>query len=177
MTKRWIPLFLLILAGVAFYFFWKKKPELPQVSTPTTPVVTDPKVEAAPKLEINGKQVVGLSPGKETEEIKNLKVANTVSEEWEEKLEETIRSQGGSAVKSVEIQKVDSFIWAQDGIALNVESVIVTLKNTKNQETVFRVLVDAQNGKILKNWDRPVIDPGNPRENFGIKVDPRYHND
>jgi hypothetical protein len=175
MTKRWLPLFILIFAGIAFYLYGKKRPELPQVTTPAP--VTQPKLVPAPKLEFQGKQVLGLSPGKETEEIKHLKVANEVSPEWEEKLEETLRHQGGSSVKSVEIQKVDSFIWAQDGIALNVESVIVTLKNSKNQESVFRVLVDAQNGKILKNWDRPVIDPGNPRENFGIKVDPRYHND
>lgn len=173
MTKRWLPLILLFLALIGLYFYLQKKPIAP-IETPPKP---SSKIEPAPKLEIDGKQVLGLSPGKETEEIKKLKVANKVSPEWEEKLEETIRHQGGSAVKSVEIHKVDSFIWAQDGIALNVESVIVTLKNSKNQETVFRVLVDAQNGKILKNWDRPVIDPANPRENFGIKVDSRYHND
>lgn len=180
MTKRWsyILLILLVVAGVFFYLRkteTQKAPPLASMSKNTTPEPA-PTPEAKP-FEINGKKVVGLSPGKESEEIKQIKVANSVSPEWQENLEEALKAQGGQAIKDIAIQKVDSFIWAQDGVALNVESVIVTLKNQKNEETTFRVLVDAQSGKILKNWDRPVYDPLNPRQNFGIKVDPRYHND
>ena len=179
MIKRW-PYFLLILlvASAAIYLFKKETPSAPSHSTHSEK--PSPSPAHTPDLkpfEIEGKKVVGLSPGKEAQEIKNLKVANSVSPEWQENLEESFKAQGGQAIKDIAIQKVDSFIWAQDGVALNVESVIVTLKNQKNEETTFRVLVDAQTGKILKNWDRPVYDPLNPRQNFGIKVDSRYHND
>ena len=179
MIKRW-PYFLLIfvVAGAALYFFKKETRKAPPLSIHSKD--TSPRPTPTPEaktFEIEGKKVVGLSPGKEAQEIKNLKVANSVSPEWQENLEEAFKAQGGQAIKDIAIQKVDSFIWAQDGVALNVESVIVTLKNQKNEETTFRVLVDAQTGKILKNWDRPVYDPLNPRQNFGIKVDSRYHND
>lgn len=179
MTKRKIYIIILILVALVISYFLRKEnsstpspsAQHPSVAHPS-PAKTDDK-----PIEIDGKKVIGLSPGKEAEEFKNLKVANTYSPEWKEHLEDSLRAQGGSALKDIAIQKAESFIWAQDGIALHVESAIVTLKNAKNEETTFRVLVDAQTGKVLRNWDRPVIDPMNPRENFGIKVDPRYHND
>jgi len=137
---------------------------------------TEPTVDVD-NLEIAGKKVIGLNPGTEKEDIRKIKVANHVSKDWEPNLKKTLLAQGGDAVKDLKIQKMDSFVWAQDGIALFVESVIVTIKNNKNAETTFRVLVDAQNGKILRNWDQPVIDPANPKDNFKIRIDPRYHNE
>lgn len=179
MTKPRIYTVILVLAAVIIsYFLRKENSSSPAPSAQPPSVVQPSSTKSNDKpLEIDGKKVIGLSPGKEAEEIKNLKVANTYSPEWQEHLEDSLRVQGGSALKDIEIQKSESFIWAQDGIALHVESAILTLKNAKNEETTFRVLVDAQTGKVLRNWDRPVIDPMNPRENFGIKVDPRYHND
>lgn len=105
------------------------------------------------------------------------KAANIPSPEWKENLESTIRLQGGDAVKDVILNKVDSFVWSHEGISLFVESVIVTIKNHRNEETTFKVLVDAQNGKILRNFERPVFDPVNPKEGFKIRIDPRYHGD
>lgn len=176
MTKRhlYFVLFFLSLAGLV-YFFKNRAPQIPVPVTKKdqTPMKA-PEVNAE-SLQIEGKRVVGLKPGHEKEEITKLKVANTPSPEWKPVLEETLRAQGGDAVKDIKVDKVDSFVWANDGVALFVESVIVTLRNDKNVPTTFRVLVDAQNGKILKNWDQPVFDPANPRENFRIKIDPRYH--
>jgi hypothetical protein len=137
--------------------------------------ISNKKDKTDTKLEINGHKVIGLRPGEETEQIKTMKVANTPSPEWEKNLESTIRNQGGKALKEISFNKIDSFIWVHEGIALFVESVIVTIKNDKNAETTFRVLVDAQSGKILKNWDQPVFDTANPRSKFKVKIDPRYH--
>ena len=178
MTKRYLYfiLFFISLAGLVYYI--KNSPR----QAPTRILKTEKVPKAAPKidpdsLKIEGKRVVGLRPGNEKEEIKKLKVANTPSKNWGQALEETLRAQGGDAIKEIKFDKVDSFVWAHDGVALFVESVIVTLKSDKNVSTTFRVLVDAQNGKILKNWDHPVFDPANPREGFRIKIDPRYHSD
>lgn len=148
----------------------------------TKPVVTSKKERPAhtynvSKGEINGHRVVGLPPGRPKEEIKNIKVSNTPSHEWKENLEKALKAQGGSSLKEVILNKVDSFVWSHEGVSLFVESVIVTLKNNKNSETTFKVLVDSETGKILKNWDQPVIDPANPRQSFRVKLDPRYHAD
>lgn len=178
MTKRrfYFILFFVLFLGLVYYL----KNRSPKVSPPI--LKKDKTIKKAPSvdteaLKIEGKRVVGLRPGHEKEEIKNLKVANTPTAEWKPALEATLRAQGGDAIKEIKFDKVDSFVWAHDGVALFVESVVVTLKNDKNVPTTFRVLVDAQNGKILKNWDQPVFDPANPRESFRIKIDPRYHRD
>lgn len=175
MTKRFVNIVLLsvlffsIVSLIRLYFSSEKK-----VSSPDRQQKIVVNTE---KIEINGRKVFGLTPGKEKEEIQNLKVSNTPSPEWEHELEETLRAQGGDALKEVSFNKVDSFVWVHDGIALFVESVIVSIKNDKNAETKFRVLVDAQNGKILQNWDPPVYDPLNPKERFRIRIDPRYHSE
>ncbi len=170
MTKhtRLILILAVVICG-GFLLRVKLTPE-PEAEKPVVAHEVDLK-----NLRIDGKKVVGLPPGEEEEQIRNLQVTNRVSPEWREKLESALRLQGGSEVKELLIDKVDSFIWAHGGIALNVESVIVRLKNLKDEQTSFRVLVDAQTGKILKNWDQPVIDPANPRDAFRIKVDPSYH--
>ncbi len=129
------------------------------------------------KLEINGKKVMGLTPGREKEQLEKLKVANTPSQNWKRGLEQSLLAQGRGSLQDLKLNNVDSFVWIHDGIALFVETVIVSLKNDQNAEISFKVLVDSQNGKILRNWDQPVIDPIDPRNNFKIKLDPRFHND
>ncbi len=128
-------------------------------------------------LQIDGRRVVGFQPGEEKKKIKSLKIVNKASGDWKEALERTLRKQGGSAVKEIQMEVVDSLVWTQDEMGLFVESVVVTLRDDKNTSTTFRVLVDSQSGKILKNWDQPVIDPANPRESLRLKLDPRYHQD
>ena len=173
-------LFIIISLGLValLWIFGKDKKVLPTKVEPTskTRPVSPSQIDIKER-KIDGKPVIGLHPGKEEEELKDIQLANEPTDEWEEKLEETLRSQGGSALKEVIIRKTESLIWLQDGVALNVESATVNLKDDKGYETKFRVLVDSQTGKILKNWDQPVVDPINPRENFGLKLDPRYHQD
>lgn len=168
MTKKHYALIISLLAllGIAYYWYVLR----PQVNNTSAPTTIDTK-----KLEINGKKVVGLIPGHESAETQKIKVANLPSPEWQSKLEEGLRTQGGDAVKDIEIQKVDSFIWTHDGVALNVESVIITVKGFDNRNTTFRALVDSQNGKILNNWDQPIIEYADPLKQPRIKIDPRYH--
>lgn len=128
------------------------------------------------KIEVKGRKVLGLTPGEEKKEVEDLKFANDISEEWQEGVEKALRAQGGSSLSEIDIKKTDSFIWAHEGVALNVESVMITLKNQNGEERKFRAMVDSETGKILRTWDHPVIDPMNPRENPGISIDPRYHN-
>lgn len=169
MTKRYRYFLILTVLIVAAYWFAR-----PRFETESPDQKNKVTIDST-KLEINGVKVVGLAPGREQQEIKNLKVSNTPSSAWEEGLERSLRVQGGESLKDITFKKVDSFVWATEGIALFVESVIVTVKNDQNNETTFKVLVDAQTGKILRNWDQPVFDPANPRNNFRIKLDSRYH--
>ena len=119
--------------------------------------------------------VIGLSPCVK-KEIKDLDVKNNVSEDWEEKLVESLKIQGGEAVKEIEIKKVASFVWVQNDIGINVESVIVTVKGKDAKESLFKAMVDSETGKILETWDRPIEDPVNPKKAFRLKLDPRYFN-
>jgi hypothetical protein len=160
-----------------FYLFLsqKKNPQESQL-TSLKPEVTNYKVDIE-NLKIEGRKVIGLPPGNEKEMISKIKVSNKPTDNWEKSVEEALRTQAGEGIKEIMMKSVDSFVWTENGIALFVESVIVTIKNSRNEETTFRVMVDSQTGKILKNWDQPVFDPVNPRDNFKIKIDPRYHSE
>lgn len=99
----------------------------------------------------------------------------TDSPVWKELLEENLRAQGGDEIENIKIDKVDSFVWSHEGVSLNVESVVITLRGRDNQSTKFRAIVDAQNGKILNSWDQPIVEYADPSKRRGIKIDPRYH--
>lgn len=176
MTKKNLLLIVSVVMIIGAIIFFTRKSNLllddASQSAPADVPVIDPQT-----LTINGKKVLGLPPGNEKTQIQQLKIANKISPEWEPNLEKSLRAQGGDSVKDIAIKKVDSFVWNQDGVALFVESVIVTVKNQKNEETSFKALVDAQNGKILKNWDQPIFDPLHPKDNFKVRIDPRYHNE
>jgi hypothetical protein len=129
------------------------------------------------KLEINGRKIIGLPPGREKQFLQKLNVANRPNEEWKTGLERSLRAQGGEKLRDLKMDKVDSFVWVQDDIALFVESVLVQVKNESNVNIKFRVLVDAQTGKILNNWDRPVIDIFDPKSEYKIPIDSRYHSE
>ena len=172
MTKHYrylIPIAFIVF-GVFFLLEEKRESPSPSLSSKSLPQV-DVKNQT-----IDNKKVVGLTSGEEKKQLESLKIDNEVSEDWEKNLEKALLDQGGESIKSLTIKKVDSFIWKQDSVALHVESVMVSIKNQQNAESSFRAMVDAQTGKILKTWDQPVFDPAHPKDNFKIKIDPRYHN-
>lgn len=161
MTKRHYLSILIILFLIALYWYWKSKSESPSIVNSTIKSNSFPQV--------NGRKVVGLVKGSEEEQLKDLKVSNQVSSNWKENLKNTLYLQGKKMIKDIVLKNEDSFIWIHDGIALNVESVLVSITNHSDQKTSFRVLVDSQTGKILQNWDQPVDDPLNPRAQPGLK--------
>jgi hypothetical protein len=121
------------------------------------------------------RKVVGLPAGVK-KEAKDIEVRNPESADWEEKLVEALKIQGGENVEKIEIKKVASLVWAQNDAGINVESVIVTVKGKDKKEAMFKALVDSQTGKILETWDRPIQDPTNPKKGYRLKVDPRNYN-
>ena len=121
------------------------------------------------------RKIIGLPPGVK-KEIKDIELNNSVSNDWEDKLIEALKNQGGDEVEAVEIKKISSFVWVQNDSGMNVESVVVTIKGKDKKESIFKAMVDSQSGKILETWDRPIHDPANPKKGFRLKVDPRYFN-
>lgn len=172
-TRNAIILIALAIVALALLslFFKKSPPDIEKKPVaPETPVEepVPPKVTAPPKT----RPQVKKKPSKT-----QVKPVNKDTGTWEDNLRESLKRQGGPGLQNIRINKVDSFIWEQDGLPLQVESLIVTTQNLKKEETTFRVLVDSETGKILKNWDQPVFDPVNPRDGFRLKLDPRYHQD
>jgi hypothetical protein len=172
MTKKQLYFILtvvMVVLGVAAYFLINKK----STSGPLRPT----KPTTAPAQEVlrpNGRRVINPST-QDPKVLNHLRPSNMVSETWKENVERALRVQGASSLKEVEIIKVESLIWVQHGIALYVESVKIGLVNQKGETTRFDALVDSQSGKILQTFNHPVIDPANPREQFRVKIDPRYH--
>lgn len=178
MTKqKYFLIFLSVLGIVAIIIYLSSRDEMPSAVTLQGPKPYNEQQIDVKNLRIDGKKVIGLTPNNAPEEIKKIRVANYVAPNWKELLENSIRHQGGQTIKEVRLTNIDSFIWPQNGIALHVESVLVNIKRNNNEETSFKVLVDAQNGKILKNWDQPVVENMNPKDQFKIRIDPRYHDE
>lgn len=96
---------------------------------------------------------------------------------WKEKMENTLRVQGGGQIKAIEIVKLQSFNWTSGGSQIPVESVLVKIQHVKGHHSSFRAMVDSTNGKILQTWDPPVIDDFGHTLNVGVRIDPRYHQD
>jgi hypothetical protein len=163
-----------LILSLFFYFFTRSKNDLTKQSITSSQKLNLEKQDQE-QIMIDGRKIIG--PDYSEEEIKSLKVANKATSFWRESLERTLRKQGGKAIKDIKFDVVESLVWTENNRALYVESVLVTLKDDKNVQTNFKVMVDSQTGKILKNWDQPVIDPANPREDFKLKLDPRYHSD
>ncbi|HLT21844.1 MAG TPA: hypothetical protein VKZ84_00305 [Bacteriovoracaceae bacterium] len=94
---------------------------------------------------------------------------------WEENVKAQLLRQAYDDSFDISITKEDSFSWKELGRPIKVKSVKVQLRNMAGETSSFRAIVDPSNGKILRTWDRPVIDPINPRESRGIKLNPLYH--
>lgn len=93
---------------------------------------------------------------------------------WESGLYQALLAQGKENLTSIELVREKSFLWPMGQAKIEVESVKISLRNLKHEETSFRAMVDARNGKILQTWDQTIDDPANPRERLGFKLDPRY---
>lgn len=179
--RRYLYLLLVLLIPVALLIASKSE-SIQKVLTPKkpTPIVQDPLRPPQPLVggTIRSKEEFKTrsSVSDFEESRKEEDTEDEVTKAWKSRVEKSLFIQGGKELKSVDIKRVDSFIWEHEGISLDVESVIVSVTNQKGEERKFRAMIDPLNGKILRTWDHPVIDPMNPRENqSGLKLDPRYH--
>jgi len=135
-------------------------------------------IEAAPKIEF---KTPSRFPASVPLNVRNPVIIHTNAglnhPVWKEKVEKTLLTQAAGNLKKAEIEKVDSFQWKMGKVDVQVDSIIVKLEHTKGHRSSFRAIVDASNGKILQTWDHPVLDNFDPKTRYGVKVDPRYHND
>jgi hypothetical protein len=172
MNKQRLAILILSLIIIAGVFIWLKRPET-EISQNTNQSVVKPTVQ--------------LSDMKDREIIDQMKVPlkhlpagvnfiNLPSDDWEQKLTQSLKIQGGNSLKELEIKKERSLVWMRDENALLVESVVISMKNHQDVSSSFRALVDSQTGKVLETWDRTIFDPMDKSSELGFKLDPRYSN-
>lgn len=167
MTKNKAFAILLILGLCAFFLSRKDTP----VAKAPTPL-SKSEVAAVDSGKINGPVRVETP----TRTPASLNYVNTPSPEWEDRLEASLKAQGGGSLKTIQIKTEKSFVWDREENPLFVQSVVVTLTNQQEAQSSFRAIVDAQTGKILETWDQTISDPADVRGGFRIKLDPRYTN-
>ena len=159
------PLFILSVAFLGLFLFLKEK---------GPPTISEEKKNKFEKPKKNTLRNVASTGAVSPSQPQAMAPINRRTDQWEKNLEKTLSVHGGTDLKDINIQKISSFIWKQHNLLLNVESVLIKIANQKGEQTSFKAIVDAQTGKILQTWDQPVFDHVNPRENFGIKLDPRH---
>jgi hypothetical protein len=170
MTKRQ---FLFLILAIAFgamgaYLLFSSKQESKTVEKPEQGI---PLKSSATK--IDGRKVLNLPPGDEKETIAKLKVRPIEESDWEDGLKKNLRAQGGAGIE-IRLTKLESFMWAINDTAIPVESVKIELEDKGGRTSKFNALIDSNSGKILQTWNQPIVDPVNPREVPGVKIDPRY---
>lgn len=137
---------------------------------------------------ISTEQIVEIDEAEEKRKMEDKPLIETTSsdeqslidevlpdEEWEENIKSQLIRQAYDENLDVQIIKEKSLTWEEMGRPIEVESVKISLRNPAGETSTFRALVEQNTGKILRTWDRPVIDPINPRERNGIKISPLYH--
>lgn len=170
-------LVLLTIAAVVYYFFYPvilmpigqapQKVNNVRQSRPGS-VRTPPSVPV-----INGRKVVGLPPNQSKQDLKKFVPANTPSPVWKKAVEKSVINQAGGKVKGLEVKQLESLIWIQDNIPLNVENVMVSFLDPDGRKITFKAMVDSQSGRLIQTWDRPVFDDYSANKD-GIRLDPRY---
>lgn len=166
MTRRYFVILFIILVAVIAYFALNNNIETHNLQTKKSTALSESsntdKDSATPEVAIDHEPQPSFP-----HEEKKFPV-------WESNLRQNILAQAGSQTPEISITKIKSFVIQRDGVSLNVDSVLVKLKVDKKEKTSFKALVDSETGKILQTWDQPVYDPIEHKDNFSIKIDPRY---
>lgn len=163
-TWWWIlPVFLLVGVGV---FLWHKnhsaianrEVEVAAIKPqPSTPIKRAPASVPSSKIVPAKKELPKREwVGKKDDVVKSgrVKFANTVSEEWSLKLEESLL-RGMPEDVTLEIQNERDLIVLEGQTATNAQQVVVIF-NSPEKRNSYRALVDAQTGRILKSWDHTI---------------------
>lgn len=98
-----------------------------------------------------------------------------LEEPWEENVKVQIKRQAMDDNIEVNVTKESTLFWEEMGTSIEANTIKVQLRTPAGETTSFRALIDSNTGKVLRTWDRPVLDPINPREQSGIKINARYH--
>lgn len=96
-------------------------------------------------------------------------------EPWEENVKVQLKRQAMDDNVEVNIIKESALFWEEMGTSIEANTIKVQLRTPAGETTSFRALIDSNTGKVLRTWDRPVLDPINPRERSGIRINSRYH--
>jgi hypothetical protein len=167
MTRKiFIPVFVLTLALIVF-FILRSSPSTPQFKEKSMTTFTK---DSSLPAKLNPKSTTAHSQetADQPEEENKYPV-------WETNFRNSILAQAGDNPPEITITKVKSFVMQRDGVSLNVDSVIVNLKVDKKDRTTFSALIDSDTGKIIQTWNQPIYDPIDHKDNFSIKIDPRYN--
>lgn len=111
----------------------------------------------------------------ETNDSAEATVIPSIDEPWEENVKVHLKRQAMDDNVEVDIIKESTLFWEEMGTSIEANTIKVQLRTPAGETTSFRALIDANTGKVLRTWDRPVLDPINPRERSGIKINARYH--
>ena len=170
MTRNRVLIFLALAFVVLFFVMQKKVPPLSQNNLPPASPAVPSTVTDRPRdvMDQNKSPLPKLPSG--------ASFVNKPSPDWKNRLELSLRAQGGENLKEIKIEREKSLIWIKDEQALMVESVRISLTTQQDSHSSLRALVDSQTGKILESWDRTLFDPATPKESFRFKLDPRYSN-
>jgi hypothetical protein len=172
MTKQRLTLLICSLLVVAGLFLWGQKPMV----QPHPTVKTTKKSTPTAVVNIKDREIIDQIKAPLNRRPASLNYINHPSQDWEKKLTQLLKAQGGTSLKELEIKKERSLVWVRDENALLVESVVVSMKNNQDVSSSFRALVDSQTGKVLETWDRTVFDPMDKSAEFRFKLDPHYSN-
>lgn len=167
-TKLWFFSFLALTVAIIGLLFAPEPPHKTVLNAPGPKLQKLPQTANKPGLR---------SPGSVPARPSSQANTNSSSSPWKKRVEESLRIQGGSTVKHIEIERVDAFNWKVGKVPVAVESVLIKIQHVKGHRTSFRALIDPASGKILQTWDPPTIDDFSHKSHLEVRVDPRYHND
>lgn len=111
----------------------------------------------------------------ETSDSAEATALPALDEPWEENVKVQLKRQAMDDSVEVNIIKESTLFWEEMGTSIEANTIKVQLRTPAGETTSFRALIDSNTGKVLRTWDRPVLDPINPRERSGIKINSRYH--
>jgi Zn-dependent metalloprotease len=95
-----------------------------------------------------------------------FKAANKVDKKWKAKALSNL-SKVWIGDKGIEIEHKDSAVFIKNGIAKNVEHVLVSLVHNNGNPSSFEAYIDSQTGKIIKTWNKTRYESRKP-----LSVDP-----
>jgi hypothetical protein len=173
MTKQRLTLISFVLIAFASYYWWPKSSN-PQTSKTSVTQATKPLHEVFAQFE--GRTIVDKKRQPLNRLPAGVSYINRPSPDWQKKLKSHLLRQAGNSLKDIKILQERSLVWVRDENALQVESVLISLKDQRDMESSFRALIDSQTGKVLETWDRTIFDSMDKSAEFRLKLDPRYSN-